>query len=77
MQDCVVMALKLYVWRGDGVLEDYTSGIAFTLADNASQARDLLRGSLKEDVCDESMQFLDREPEVFDSPVALWVHGGG
>lgn len=67
--------MKLYVWRGDGVLEDYTSGIAFALADNVSQARDLLRQSIE--LCEDCMVFLNREPEVYDSPVALHVHGGG
>jgi hypothetical protein len=66
------LALKLYVWRGDGVLQDYTSGIAFALADSAEQARTLLRESIETD-----QGFLGKEPEVFDTPAALWVYGGG
>ena len=33
------MALKLYVW--EGVLEDYTSGSIFVIANNVTEARKL------------------------------------
>jgi hypothetical protein len=30
--------MKLYVWRGKGVLQNYSSGIAFALAESLEQA---------------------------------------
>ena len=62
--------LRLYVW--EGVLTDYTSGIAFALARSVEQARKLL---IAEDpsVAGE----LSAEPIVCRSPCAFTCAGGG
>lgn len=66
--------LKLYVW--EGVLTDYTSGIAFALAYSAKEARQLIiaqhgyaTGQLIED--------LKARPSVYAKPFGLSMYGGG
>lgn len=63
--------LKLYVWQN--VLTDYTDGVMFALATSPEEARKLLLAGTsylpKED--------LDKEPDVYETPVAFSVWGGG
>lgn len=63
--------LKLFVWYP--ALCDYTSGVMFALAEDAEQARAMLwqhRPSM--DGVD-----LGRAPDVYTTPFALTVQGGG
>jgi len=66
--------LKVYVW--EEVFRDYTTGIAFAIAENSEQARDLV---------EEQMNYrhddLAHEPKEIDldncKPQAFYVYGGG
>jgi hypothetical protein len=68
------LKLRLYVW--DGVLTDYTSGIAFALARNVKEAKKLL-------VADGLVSGWERyllygvKVSVFNRGVAFHVYGGG
>lgn len=81
--------MKLFLWRGPEVLRNYSSGIAFSLADDVETARWLIRNTYQkyleelyidqEYVAEEmvkDLQFLSKEPEVFDGPVAFFKSGG-
>ena len=37
------MNLSLFVWQGEGVLQDWSSGMIIALAENVEQARQLVR----------------------------------
>lgn len=65
------MPLKLYVW--DNVLTDWSDGIMFALAESPEHARAVL---LQECSYIPS-QDLEREPKVFETPVARAIWGGG
>lgn len=72
--------MKLYIWEGDGVLQDYTSGMIVALAED-------LEGALKaiETACNYCMNnFPNHKPsEVHDlgpvtaAPKAWVCYGGG
>jgi hypothetical protein len=84
--------MKLFVWRGGNVLRDYGSGLAVALAESVEQARELLRQPIIDRHYDwltgewmddddreqlvEKMSWLDKEPEVYDTPSAVWVRCG-
>lgn len=62
--------LKLYVW--ENVLRDYTDGIAFALAPNEIEARELVIEKLEsnhEDLC--------KRPRVIEEPEGFYLWGGG
>jgi hypothetical protein len=70
--------LKLFIWKD--VLTDYTSGIAFALAENVEEARKIifakfekeeqyLSNSLKADLSD--------KPEMIDTKDGFYIWGGG
>ena len=62
--------LKLYVW--EDVLRDYTSGIAFALAESPEEARELVikkLGGNHEDLCD--------SPKCIETKEGFYVYGGG
>lgn len=62
--------LKLYVW--EDVLSDYTSGIAFALAENSTEARQMIckeLGGDHQDLCKEPMEINEKE--------AFFLYGGG
>ena len=66
------MALKLFVWQG--VLSDYSDGIAFALAESEEQAREMLlkeRSSLEDD-CE-----FKNPPDEYETPIAFAINGGG
>jgi len=66
--------LKLFVWEGDGVLQDYTSGMVCVLATDLQQAFNLIR----EKYDDYYLNDLARiEPKVIEEPEAFAVYGGG
>lgn len=64
--------LKLYVW--EDVLNDYTSGIAFALAESIEQAREIIR---EKGLSDYGMKDLDSGPLVVDQPEGFYLYGGG
>ena len=62
--------LRLYVW--EGVLADYTSGMAVALAESPAHARQLLEkrmGRLDSDLLS--------APLTVTKPAAFYVYGGG
>ena len=70
--------MKLFVWKN--VLTDYTSGIAFALAENADEARKLILDKhVKERsfIDDTLVSDLNAEPLVVDSKEGFYVWGGG
>ena len=62
--------LKLYVW--EGVLEDWTSGIMFALAENADDARKLIADKMTYETDD-----LKIEPKEITEREGFYVYGGG
>ena len=85
------MSLKLYVW--EGVLSDYTDGIALTLANNEDEAREQVLAEYTKDWCGcfgpfrkKILECFERElaakPDVFNPEdpnckVAIVLPGGG
>jgi len=65
--------LKLFVWRG--VLTDYTSGIAFALAETEQEAREMLLK--KEDALSMDSDFNGKKPEVYEDKKCFTLWGGG
>ena len=66
------MTLKLYVW--EDVLCDYTSGIAFALAENKKMALALLARRLS-DVSMEEIRA--KKPKIRRTKCAYFTYGGG
>ncbi len=67
--------LKLYVW--DGVLTDWTSGVAYALARSPEEAKELLIGcGIQEGHWDE-LKLDGQNYGEYDSPTAGFVFGGG
>jgi len=66
--------LKLFVWKD--VLMDWSKGVAFALAENLEEAKKLLRKELPFSVDDFEREFT-KEPEVYESPMAFALWGGG
>lgn len=65
--------LKLFVWKD--VLKDYTSGIAFAIAETEQEARELL---LKQDeALSRDSVFNISKPEVYETEMAITLWGGG
>lgn len=64
--------LKLYVW--EDVLTDYTSGIAFALAESIEQAREVIR---EKGLSEFRMNELDGDPLVVEQPEGFYFYGGG
>jgi len=63
--------LKMFVW--EHVLTDYTDGLMVALAHDVDEARTLLREKL--DGIGEA--YLENEPDVYETPRAVLVWGGG
>jgi hypothetical protein len=68
--------LKLYVWEGEGVLQDYFPGMACALARDVKEAvRLLVAAGINKDKFDGSK--LDGvAPTVYRKSVGVYVHGG-
>lgn len=64
-------ALKLYVWEDMSC--DYTCGIAVALAHSVEEARKLIMAQHNEHLEPQ----LRREPDVYTTPCAFYVSGGG
>lgn len=74
--------LKLFVW--ENVLQDWTNGVMFALAENVTQARFLVNKKWHDGChqeCDENTEFFNddllREPKVYDDLCGFFVYGGG
>lgn len=66
--------LKLFVWTK--VLEQYSYGTAFALAENVQQARELLEFKLtNKKNTHEWIELWNIEPEVYDSPYCYYQYG--
>lgn len=64
--------MKLYVWQGEGVLQDYTSGMICVLADSLEEALKLI-----EQKSPYAMNnFPVNEYEVVEKPEAFMCWGG-
>ena len=65
--------LKLYVWKD--VLTDYSSGIAFALAENEEEARQLVIDDVgRNKYCEKEFE---KKPECVDTKKAFHIYGGG
>jgi hypothetical protein len=69
------MALKLYVW--EGVLTDYSSGIAFALAHNVKEARKLVLQAWVNPDDKVFQKELQAKPKVHRAPAGYAQSGGG
>ena len=69
--------LKLYVW--DGVLTDWTSGIAFALATSPEEAKQMLieQGGFKEEYHWNGLLFDGQNYTEHETATAGWCYGGG
>ena len=70
--------MKLFVWKE--VLRDYTSGIAFALADNVEDARKQIADKYKKEegyMSDELKKDLFDEPIIIDKSEGFYIWGGG
>jgi len=62
--------LKMFVWKN--VLMETTSGMMVALANNVEEARALLT-----EECDYiPYDDLEKDPEVYDTPKAVYISGG-
>lgn len=65
--------LKLFVW--EGVLNYYTSGVAFALAYDVEGAKkQLLKSGLYQSAIDEELK---DKPQIIKSPKGFYQYGGG
>ena len=62
--------LKLYVW--EDVLNGYTSGIAFALAETEEEARQLITKEMGYNHED-----LNKKPELIYNKKGFYIYGGG
>lgn len=68
--------LKLYVWNG--VLADWTDGIAFALDSSPEEAvNELKKAGLDCDRYFRGTKLQGVEPEVYDTAYGHWIYGGG
>jgi len=69
------MNLKLYVW--EDVLLASSYGIAFALAKDVNDARELMRKKMAADGWGEELHAdLKEDPQVITEPEAFYVYGG-
>ena len=67
--------LKLYVWEGDGVLQDHTPGMVCVLAHDWWEALTLIQQQCS--YCLQNMPVLDCKVVELDHPEAFICFGGG
>ncbi len=68
--------LKLFVW--EDVLEDYTCGIMFALAESVDQAREMIKAKNPNYEDDRIMKRdLKTDPKIIDQPEGFYSYGGG
>jgi predicted fused transcriptional regulator/phosphomethylpyrimidine kinase len=65
--------MKLFVWEGEGVLEDYTSGMICVLAKNINEAIALINVKYGGELTD----YPKSKYEVIEKPEAFICFGGG
>ena len=73
---------RVFVWQGEGVLQDWTSGMMVVVAENIEEARAVMIRTYSEYYGYDPQQTpegLEREPKVveMDQPHAFFVCGGG
>ena len=67
--------MKLFVW--EGVLTDYTSGIAFALAESVDEARKLILEKYEENngcISDNLISDLNTEPLIIENKEGFYVY---
>jgi len=67
--------LKLFVW--DGVLEDWTTGMAFALAENATEAKKMLIEKGMPECHWDGIKLDGIKPSIRTSRCAFYSYGGG
>ena len=70
--------LKLFIW--EDVLADYTSGIAFALAETTEEAREIIFAkAMTEDgyISSTLKSDLASKPKVVDNKEGFYIWGGG
>jgi hypothetical protein len=70
--------MKLFVWND--VLTDYTSGIAFALAENVDEARKLILEKYEKEqsyISDMLVSDLNAEPLIIENKEGFYIWGGG
>jgi len=70
--------LKLFIWKN--VLTNFTSGIAFALAENAEEARKIIFAKFEKEeqyLSDTLKADLSDEPEIINTKDGFYVWGGG
>lgn len=71
--------MKLYVW--EGVLADYTSGIAFALANSVEEAKSAILHKYACEVGGKNSALINElknsEPQIIDTVEGFFVFGGG
>ena len=65
--------LKLFVWEGEGVLQDWSSGMICVLAHNLDEALKLIKE--KQSSCINNFPVTDYK--VIEEPEAFICYGGG
>lgn len=66
--------MKLYIWNKD-VLRDYSSGIAFAIAESEEQARELITEKTRLDPEDVGLDKPADEVHELDEPYAAYLYG--
>lgn len=70
--------MRLYLW--EGVLEDYTEGVMFALADSVEEAKRLIHTSDHRDCEDENCFYLQEmervQPRIIEEPFGFLLWGG-
>jgi hypothetical protein len=74
--------LKMYVW--EHVLTEYTDGLMVALAHSVEEARSLLKDKIMASWGLEECEFVEfraygdllKEPDVYETPKAVFVNGG-
>ena len=64
--------LKLFVW--EKALCDYSDGIMFALAENVDKAKEYI---LELDDYPKVREELEKQPKIYESPIAYVIWGGG
>jgi hypothetical protein len=76
-----IAGLKLFIWQGDGILQDFASGMIVALAPDLRTARNVVRRSYTDTGSGDLEPSLARRPQVIrlaetTSPQAWYVNGG-
>ena len=66
--------LKMFVW--DDVLRDYSTGLIAVLANDVDEARALVKDIYKYGPEEYVTEILNVEPDVYEEPTVVYVHGG-